>query len=408
MPIAMKPSKLPFSRPFSRSSFLRACLFVCLSACLSVNANAYTADDGDATTSAAIAAIVDAAVKPAIAQHRLPGMAVAVTVDGKRYFYNYGQTAMRGGRPVTKETLFEIGSVSKTFAATLAAYAEASGKLSLQDPVSRHLPALRGGTFDKVTLLQLGTHTSGLPLAVPERIRSEPDMAEYLSAWRPPYPVGTHRVYSNNGIGLLGAIAAARLGGAYSDLVHAIVFQPLGMKHSYFKVPAERQADYAQGYTAADAPIRMKEGYLWEPAYGIRSSSGDLVAFVEANMLGARIDDTLRQAIARTHVPRFRAGPITQDLIWEQYRYPPTLQQLLAGNAAILRAEAATPIVAAPSEQPAYLHKTGSTNGYSAYVAFVPDKRIGIVLLANKAYPVDQRVTIGYEILSRIAERAKR
>ncbi|USE78049.1 beta-lactamase [Cupriavidus gilardii] len=400
----MKPSKLSFSGPLSPRAWLRFSVCVCVCS-VSVSANTYAADDGEA---ARIAAIVDAAVKPAIAQHRLPGMAVGVTVGGKRYFYNYGQTAMRGGRPVTKETLFEIGSVSKTFAATLAAYAEASGKLSLQDPVSRHMPALRGGTFDKVTLLQLGTHTSGLPLAVPERIRSERDMVEYLSAWRPPYPVGTHRLYSNNGIGLLGAIAANCLGGAYSELVPTIVFEPLGMKHSYFKVPIERQADHAQGYTAGDTPIRMKEGYLWEPAYGIRSSSGDLVAFVEANMPGARIDDTLRQAIARTQVPRFRAGPITQDLVWEQYRYPAPLQQLLAGNAAILRAEAATAVDAAPSGQPAYLHKTGSTNGYSAYVAFVPDKRIGIVLLANKAYPVDQRVTIGYEILSRIAERAKR
>ncbi|MCT9070547.1 class C beta-lactamase [Cupriavidus gilardii] len=399
----MKPSKLSFSGPLSPRAWLRFCVCVCVCSA-SVSANTYAADDGEA---ARIAAIVDAAVKPVIAQHRLRGMAVGVTVGGKRYFYNYGQTAMRGGRPVTKETLFEIGSVSKTFAATLAAYAEASGKLSLQDPVSRHMPALRGGTFDKVTLLQLGTHTSGLPLAVPERIRSERDMVEYLSAWRPPYPVGTHRVYSNNGIGLLGAIAANCLGGAYSELVRTIVFEPLGMKHSYFKVPIERQADHAQGYTAGDTPIRMKEGYLWEPAYGIRSSSGDLVAFVEANMPGARIDDTLRQAIARTQVPRFRAGPITQDLVWEQYRYPAPLQQLLAGNAAILRAEAATAVDAAPSGQPAYLHKTGSTNGYSAYVAFVPDKRIGIVLLANKAYPVDQRVTIGYEVLSRLAGPVK-
>lgn len=384
-------------------STLRFFQLACLVA-LCANTDSHAANDDDA---ARVAAIVDAAVKPAIEQHRLPGMAVGVTVDGKRYFYNYGQTTRQGGRPVTKETLFEIGSVSKTFAATLAAYAEASGKLSLQDPVSRHLPALRGGTFDKVTLLQLGTHTSGLPLAVPQRIDSERGMVEYLSTWRPPYPVGTHRVYSNNGIGLLGAIAANRLGGRYGELIRTIVFEPLGMKHSHFKVSADRQADYAQGYTAADAPIRMKEGYLWEPAYGIRSSSGDLVAFLEANMPGARIDDTLRQAIARTHVPRLRAGPITQGLVWEQYRYPATLQQLLAGNAAILRAEPARPVDAAQSQQPAYLHKTGSTNGYSAYVAFVPDKRIGVVLLANKAYPVDQRVTIGYGILSRVAERAK-
>lgn len=87
----MKPSKLSFSGPLSPRAWLRFCVCVC-SVSVSVSANTYAADDGEA---ARIAAIVDAAVKPAIAQHRLPGMAVGVTVGGKRYFYNYGQTAMR-------------------------------------------------------------------------------------------------------------------------------------------------------------------------------------------------------------------------------------------------------------------------------------------------------------------------
>ena len=66
-----------------------------------------------------------------------------------------------GQSPVTENTLFEIGSVSKTFTATLAGYALANGKLKLSDPANQYLPALRGDTFDHISLLNLGTYTAG-------------------------------------------------------------------------------------------------------------------------------------------------------------------------------------------------------------------------------------------------------
>jgi beta-lactamase class C len=73
--------------------------------------------------------------------------------------------------PVTRNTLFEIGSISKTFTATLASYAQVKGKLSFSDSAGHFLPVLRGGGLDKVRLLNLGTHTpGGMPLQVPEQI----------------------------------------------------------------------------------------------------------------------------------------------------------------------------------------------------------------------------------------------
>ncbi|MGO4816763.1 serine hydrolase, partial [Cupriavidus sp. 2MCAB6] len=83
---------------------------------------------------------VDDAVKPVIEQHRIPGLAVAVTIDGKRYFIEYGLASKEPRVPVTRDTLFELGSISKTFTATLATYAEIEGKLSLNDSVSQHMP----------------------------------------------------------------------------------------------------------------------------------------------------------------------------------------------------------------------------------------------------------------------------
>jgi CubicO group peptidase (beta-lactamase class C family) len=89
----------------------------------------------------------------------------------------------------------------------------------------------------------------------------------------------------------------------------------------------------------------------------------------------------------------------------EQYPYPVNLQDLLAGNSAkvSLAANPATEIE--PPLQPRddiLLDKTGSTYGFAAYVAFVPDRRIGVVILANKSYPIDARVTAGYQILTRL------
>lgn len=78
---------------------------------------------------AVLRAVVDAAIRPVMAQHNVPGLAVAVTVDGQALFFNYGVTSRETNEPVSEATIFELGSVSKTFTATLALYAQALGKL---------------------------------------------------------------------------------------------------------------------------------------------------------------------------------------------------------------------------------------------------------------------------------------
>lgn len=91
---------------------------------------------------------VDDLIQPLMQKNNIPGMSVAVTVNGKNYIYNYGLAAKQPQQPVTENTLFEVGSLSKTFAATLASYAQVSGKLSLDQSVSHYVPELRGSSFD--------------------------------------------------------------------------------------------------------------------------------------------------------------------------------------------------------------------------------------------------------------------
>ena len=97
-----------------------------------------------ADDAARIAAAVDQAYRPLLTTYDVPGIAVAVTVNGQQYFFNFGVASKEAKSPVTKDTLFEIGSVSKTFTATLAAYAIDRGALTLDAHPGAIMPELRG------------------------------------------------------------------------------------------------------------------------------------------------------------------------------------------------------------------------------------------------------------------------
>ncbi|WP_244817961.1 class C beta-lactamase [Caballeronia sp. Lep1P3] len=361
-----------------------------------------------------IARIVDRSIEPLMAREGIAGMAVGVIVGGEPYVFDYGVASKESGKPVTRDTLFELGSVSKTFTATLSAYAQEEGRLSLADSVSRHLPELRGTAFgDDVTLLELGTHTpGGLPLQVPDDIHDNAQLMQYFKTWQPRYAPGTHRTYANPGIGMLGVIAAKSMGRGFDGLMQERLFPALGLTNSYVQVPAARTKDYAQGYTKDGAPIRMKPGVLSSEAYGVRATAADMTRFVQINMNeGAHVDATLQRAVIATHTGYFATGPMTQDLIWEQYAWPAPLQSLLDGNAPPMILDANPVTRMNPPQAPrddVWINKTGSTNGFGAYVAFVPAKHAGIVMLANKNYPNAERVKAAFAILTALTREPRR
>lgn len=243
-------------------------------------------------------------------------------------------------------------------------------------------------------------------MQVPDNIRNNDQLMQYFKEWRPTYTPGTYRTYSNLGIGTLGLITAKSMGRDFTALMEQRLFPELGMNSSYIDVPAARMADYAQGYTQTGAPARMTTAMLSSEAYGVRTTASDMIRFVEANMNLIRLDPKLQRAITDTHTGYFQAGVMTQDLIWEQYPYPVTLRTLLEGNSSAMIFDAVPVTEIRPPQEPredVWINKTGSTNGFGAYVAFVPEKRLGIVILANKDYPITARVTAAYRILTSLA-----
>ncbi|WP_434604317.1 class C beta-lactamase [Pseudomonas sp. R1-7] len=352
---------------------------------------------------------VNAVIQPLMKQQDIAGMAVAITHNGQRLFFNYGVASKDTRKTVTDQTLFEVGSVSKTFTATLGAYAQAQGKLQLSDGAGRYAPELRGSALENVSLLDLATYSAGgLPLQFPDDADHPDRMFSYYRTWKPLYPASTQRLYSNPSIGLFGYLAARSLGQPFDDVMQQTLMPGLGLKHSYVRVPQDQLSRYAQGYAKDGKPVRVGPGALDSEAYGVKTSSADLIRFIEANLRPQTLDAPLTQAIATTHTGFYRVGKMNQGLGWEFYPAPFTLEDLLAGNTpqmALTPQKIEAPSPPRPAPDGSWINKTGSTNGFGAYAAFVSGKDLGIVILANKNYPIEERIKAAHRILMALEQR---
>lgn len=348
---------------------------------------------------------VDAAVKPMMQAYSIPGMAIAISHKGQSHFFEYGVASRESGKAVDRHTLFELGSISKLFTATLGAYAEARGTLNLSDNASQYLPALRGSAFDHISLLDLATYTAGgLPLQFPDAVSNEQQMFDYYRNWQAVYPPGTQRLYSNPSIGLFGYLAAASLAEPFQQLMEKDLLPQLDLQESYVQIPAEQMARYAWGYRD-DRPVRVNPGALDAEAYGLKSSATDMLRFIDANLRPDKLPAALHQAISSTHRGYYQVGDMTQALGWERYAYPISLEKLQAGNSAEMALQPQTVerfSVPKPAEGDLLLNKTGSTNGFGAYILLLPARDTGLVILANRNYPNAERVRLALQLLDAI------
>ena len=152
--------------------------------------------------------VVTQSFKPLIDEYGVAGMAIGVIYNGKSYEKYYGVRSKDTNESVNSQTLFELGSLSKTFTAISGTYANNQGKISFNDHPSKYVPALKNSEIDKVNLLELLTYTSGnLPLQFPDNIKTDKQILEYFKNWKVKNPPGTYREYSNPNIGLFGYLS---------------------------------------------------------------------------------------------------------------------------------------------------------------------------------------------------------
>lgn len=348
--------------------------------------------------------VIDSAARRFMERSNAPGMAIGVVTPGGARVFSYGVASQETGAPVDDRTLFEIGSISKTLNVALAAYAVETGALRWSDAPGYAIPELGGSGLDRVSLLNLATHTTGgMPLQLPDAVRTDAELMAYFRGWTPPSPPGTVRTYANPSIGLLGLVTARALQGEFATLVHDKLLLPLGLRHTFYDVPRTEQRNYAQGYTRDGRPARVSMAPLAPEAYGVRTTARDLLRFVEAHLGLVEMDPVLRRALDSTRVGYFQAGPMTQALIWEWYPLPVSSDALAVGHGdAMVLTPTPVTRLDPPQAPPAasVVTKTGGTNGFSAYVAFIPGRKIGLVVLANRNHPTAIRLELAQQIFA--------
>lgn len=350
-----------------------------------------------------IADIVNRTVTPLMKEQAIPGMAVAVIYHGQPYYFTRGMADVAGKQPVTQQTLFELGSVSKTFTGVLGGDAIARGEIKLNDPVSKYWPALSGKQWEGVSLLNLATYTAGgLPLQVPENVTDEISLQHYYQTWQPQWKPGTKRLYSNASIGLFGKLAVKPSGMSFEKAMSKRVFQPLKLTHTWIHILPHEEKHYAWGYRGGKA-VHVSPGMLDAEAYGVKSSIEDMASWVQANMTPSEVKEaSLQKGILLAQSRYWQVDDMYQGLGWEMLNWPVKATTVVDGSDSkvALAPFSATEITPpAPVLKASWVHKTGSTGGFGSYVAFIPEKGLGIVLLANKNYPNPARVEAAYRIL---------
>ncbi|QGF28809.1 class C beta-lactamase [Pantoea eucalypti] len=367
-------------------------------ALLSLSASCVAAD----LSSQQVTSLVKAAIEPLMEQQAIPGMSVAVLYKGRAQFVNLGVADLASGRQVTENTLFELGSVSKTFTGTLAGILIRNGDIRLNDPVQKYWPQLTGEQWRPVRMLHLATYTAGgLPLQLPDEVTDQASLLRFYQEWQPKASPGTLRQYSNASIGLFGSLMVK---GDYEQAMTRNVFQPLRLTRTYITVPPSMMLDYAWGYKKGQ-PVRVSPGMLDAEAYGVKSTARDMLTFMQANVDPNRLSSgntVLRNAIRTAQSRYFKIGSFWQGLGWEIYDLPATADTIISDsdNGVALQPRPATLLnPVGPSLNASWVHKTGATNGFGAYIAFIPEQNSGIVMLANKNYPNPLRIKAAWQIL---------
>jgi CubicO group peptidase (beta-lactamase class C family) len=313
---------------------------------------------------------VDSLCRLFFAQNKGVGLSIGLLRNDSLFVYGYGETG-RGNQTVpTASHLFEIGSVSKTFTATLLADLVQRGKLKLTDPVNRYLPdsipALQKDG-KPVTLLSLSNHTSGLPrlpanllLANPVNPYKAYDRRALFAALKQTNlltPPGQTLAYSNLGVGLLGTLLEVQTGQSYETLVRERIARPLGMTSTVQTLTEAEKPRFVQGHDLRQNAVSSWEFDALAGAGALRSNVTDLLRYLKAQLGDA--PKALRKAISLTHAPTYTEPKRQIGLGWF-------------------------------SDPEGWFFYNGGTGGFSSFVGFDPAARTGVVVLSNSAIQVDR------------------
>jgi D-alanyl-D-alanine-carboxypeptidase/D-alanyl-D-alanine-endopeptidase len=330
---------------------------------------------------------IEKRAQPLVKDKPYATVVVGVIAKGDEQVFSFGQW---DGKAPDRNSVYEIGSVTKAFTGVLLADRVKAGVVRLDDPVQKHLPegwkVPRRDDRD-ITLLNLATHTSGLPkqangfLAVmfanPKNPYAKYDTATLrkgLATTKLQHAIGARHDYSNVGVGLLGhALAFASKAPSYEAVLTERVLKPLGMADTGVTLTESQKKRLIPGHDEQGERQENWDFASIEACGALRSTAGDLLKFVKAN---AEPGGPLREALEMSHECWRVVEPDQEEcgLCW---------------------------VRSVNKKGPPLIWHNGQTGGYHAFVGFVPGKG-GVAVLCNVAtMKVDD---VGSAVLRHLAE----
>jgi len=329
------------------------------------------------------AADVDGLAQPLIRDGWSTAMVIGLAAPGRTEFYRYGAVTPGGAAP-DERTVFEIGSVTKTFTALALADLVARGEATLDEPVQALLgtsTTVPSRSDKAITLLHLATHTSGLPRLPENFAPAEPadpyadyhaaDLEAFLAGYALPVDPGARYEYSNLGSGLLGQALAARSGLAFPELLRLRVSAPLGLADTAVDLSGEQASRLVAGHDGdlAEAPAWHFDALAGAGA--LRSTAADMLRYATAHVSGEA--SPLAEALAQVQAPRFTVDAATQiGLGWH----------IADGR---------------------YRWHNGGTGGFETFVGFDPASRTAVVVLSDTAASFQPVTQVGLALLTGLA-----
>jgi serine-type D-Ala-D-Ala carboxypeptidase/endopeptidase len=301
-------------------------------------------------------------------QKQAVGIVVGVIEPDGRRVVACGNLANGDSRTLDGDTIFEIGSVTKVFTSLLLADMVNRKEVTLDDPAAKYLPEnarMPERNGKSITLLDLSTHSSGLPpLPVGNPNRKDPrnpyagysvnDLYQFLSGYTLPRDPGSEFEYSNLGAGLLGHLLAYSAGTDYESLIGIRITRPLSMPDTGVTLSSSMERRMATGHNAMLAPVGNSD--LPTPLAGagaLRSSANDMLTFLEA-FLGYKESPLVPAMKAMLEVRR-TAGKAKIGLGW---------------------------LLNSADGKEIAMHD-GGTGGFRSFIGFDAKARIGVVVLSN-------------------------
>ncbi|MDB5006980.1 MAG: ampC 1 [Mucilaginibacter sp.] len=325
---------------------------------------------------------VDTVARSYIQKSNTVGLCIGIINNGQITTYGYGTTVKGFSKLPNADNFFEIGSITKTFTATLLAYYVNEGRVKLSDPITKYLPdsVAANPELKLITLQQLSNHTSGLA-RIPDNLVNHASDAlnpykdytkqllyAYLETCKLNSKPGEQYTYSNLAVGLLGSILEGVSGEPFQQVVTTLICRPLGMRSTAQYLNPLLFPRFAQVYNINGEPTPAWDFDVLAPCGALRSTVNDLLIYAKANMNTGT--DELSKAIELTHHVTFTKD-VKIGLAWH----------IIIVNGVN------------------YYFHNGGTNGSSSFLAFNPEKKLAVVILSNAAENTD---SVGTEILKKI------